>query len=113
ADALEAHYRLGDYLPGHPTIPVNMPIPGPWAGRGLVFANNLTLTMRTGPAQIVKIDGKPGVDKMYVYQDGVHIRTFNISLGAAKTPPHPGTAGGIPTATPQLRATPLGARFSA
>jgi len=92
ADALEAHYRLASYWPAHATIHVNMPIAGLWAGRGLVFANNLTLTMRTGAAQIVKIDGKPGVDKMYVYQDGVHIRTFNISLGAAKTPTYLGTA---------------------
>ena len=111
ADALEAHYRLANYWPAHATIHVNLPIAGLWAGRGLVFANNLTLTMRTGAAQIVKIDGKPGVDKMYVYQDGVHIRTFNISLGAAKTPTYLGTAVVISKANPQLMVSSPGEAF--
>ena len=59
ADALEAHYRLANYWPAHATIHVNMPIAGLWAGRGLVFANNLTLTMRTGAAQIVTTTSVP------------------------------------------------------
>ena len=73
ADALEAHYRPAAFWPGHAAIRVDLPVAGLWAGPGLVFANSLTLTMRTGAAQIVKINGQPGVDKMYVYQDGALI----------------------------------------
>jgi lipoprotein-anchoring transpeptidase ErfK/SrfK len=102
ADTLEAHYRPAAYWPAHATIHVDMPIAGLWAGPGLVFADNLTLSMSTGAAQVVKINGKPGVDKMYVYQDGALIRTFDISLGAADTPTYLGTAVVLAKANPQL-----------
>jgi lipoprotein-anchoring transpeptidase ErfK/SrfK len=100
--AMEAHYRTKGYWPAHATITVHMPIAGLWAGRGLVFADNLALSMKTGPAQLVKIDGKPGVDKMWVYSDGRLIRTFDISLGAATTPTFLGTAVVISKSNPQL-----------
>jgi lipoprotein-anchoring transpeptidase ErfK/SrfK len=101
-DALEAHYRTATYWPAHASIHVAMPLAGLWAGPGLVFADNLTLSMTTGAAQVVKINGQPGVDKMYVYQDGRLIRTFNISLGAADTPTYLGIAVVIDKANPQL-----------
>lgn len=101
-DALEAHYRTQTYWPAHASIHVDMPLAGLWAGRGLVFADNLTLSMATGAAQVVKINGTPGVDKMYVYQDGTLIRTFDISLGASATPTYLGTAVVIDKANPQL-----------
>jgi lipoprotein-anchoring transpeptidase ErfK/SrfK len=102
AYALEAHYRLANYWPAHSVIRVSMPLAGLWAGPGLVFDDDLTLTMNTGAAHIVKINGQPGIDKMYVYQDGVLIRTFDISLGAAQTPTYLGTAVVISKANPQL-----------
>jgi lipoprotein-anchoring transpeptidase ErfK/SrfK len=102
ADALEAHYRLANYWPAHAVIHVSMPLRGLWAGSGLVFADNLTLSMKTGAAQIVKVNGEPGIDKMYVYHDGALIRTFNISLGAAQTPTYLGTAVVVSKANPQL-----------
>ena len=102
SQALEAHYRPARYWPAHASIKVAMPVAGLWAGPGLVFDNSLTLSMKTGAAQLVKIDGKPGVDKMWVYADGKLIRTFNISLGAAQTPTYLGTAVVISKANPQL-----------
>jgi len=102
SQALEAHYRPAHYWPAHASIRVDMPVAGLWAGRGLAFANSLTLSMKTGAAQIVKIDGKPGVDKMWVYADGKLIRTFAISLGAAQTPTYLGTAVVLSKANPQL-----------
>jgi lipoprotein-anchoring transpeptidase ErfK/SrfK len=111
ADALEAHYRPAAFWPGHATIRVDLPVAGLWAGPGLVFVNSLTLTMKTGAAQVVKINGQPGVDKMYVYQDGALIRTFNISLGAAQTPTYLGTAVVISKANPQLMVSSPGEAF--
>ena len=66
--------------------------------------------MRTGAAQIVKINGQPGVDKMYVYQDGAHSH-LNISLGAAQTPTYLGTAVVISKANPQLMVSSPGEAF--
>src|SRR5215475_14205710 len=56
--ALEADYRLPAYWPAHASINMSLPLAGLWAGKGLVFDDNLTLSMRTGAAQLVKIDGK-------------------------------------------------------
>ena len=82
SQALETQYRPAHYWPAHASIKVDMPVAGLWASPGLVFANSLTLSTKTGAAQLVKIDGKPGVDKMWVYSDGKPIRTFNLALGA-------------------------------
>ena len=79
--ALEAHYRLPAYWPAHASINMSLPLAGLWAGKGLVFDDNLTLSMRTGAAQLVKIDGKS--KRMHVYSDGKLIRTFPVSLGKA------------------------------
>ncbi len=100
--ALEAHYRTRSYWPAHATIKVNMPIAGLSAGPGLVFQNNVALTITTGDRHVVTIDGKPGVDKMSVYGNGALIRTFRISLGAARTPTYLGTAVVLAKANPQL-----------
>ena len=102
SQAVEAHYRPAHYWPAHASIRVDMPVAGLWAGPGLAFADSLTLSMKTGAAQLVKIDGKPGVDKMWVYSDGKLIRRFEISLGAAQTPTYLGTAVVISKANPQL-----------
>jgi lipoprotein-anchoring transpeptidase ErfK/SrfK len=97
--ALEAHYRLPAYWPAHASINMSLPLAGLWAGKGLVFDDNLTLSMRTGAAQLVKIDGKS--KRMHVYSDGKLIRTFPVSLGKATTPTYAGTAVVIGKANPQ------------
>jgi lipoprotein-anchoring transpeptidase ErfK/SrfK len=102
AYAVEAHYRLSSYWPAHATINVSLPVAGLWAGGGLVFDDSLTLSMRTGPAQLVHVDGTPGVDSMRAYSDGRLVRTLKVSLGAAKTPTYLGTAVVISKANPQL-----------
>jgi lipoprotein-anchoring transpeptidase ErfK/SrfK len=102
SQALEAHYRLATYWPAHSKIRLRLPIKGLWAGPGLVFDDNLSLTMRTGAAHIVKIDGKPGVDTMWVYSDGRLVKTIKVSLGAAQTPTYLGTALVISKSNPQL-----------
>jgi lipoprotein-anchoring transpeptidase ErfK/SrfK len=97
--ALEAHYRLSAYWPAHASIRVSLPLAGLWAGKGLVFDDNLTLSIKTGAAQVVKVDGK--TKRMRVYSDGKLIRTFLASLGKADTPTYAGTAVVIGKANPQ------------
>lgn len=87
--ALEAHYRLRQYWPAHAKIDVDFPIKGLSAGRGLVFENDLTLSISTGPANITTVDG--ATKKMTVTSDGRTMFTFPVSLGAADTP----TYGGV------------------
>jgi lipoprotein-anchoring transpeptidase ErfK/SrfK len=100
--AMEAHYRLARYWPAHASIHLNLPVAGLWAGPGRVFDDNLSLTMHTGAAQVVTIDGKPGVDTMKAYSDGKLVRTLKVSLGAAQTPTYLGTAVVISKSNPQL-----------
>lgn len=99
SQALEAHYRLPGYWPAHASIKVSLPLAGLWAGKGLVFDDNLTLSIKTGAAQLVKIDGNS--KRMRVYSDGKLIRTFLVSLGKADTPTYAGTAVVIGKANPQ------------
>ena len=102
SEALEAHYRLAGYWPAHARIHVDLPVKGLWAGKGLVFDDSLTLSVRTGAAHLVKINGKPGIDSMRVFSDGKLIRRFKISLGAATTPTYRGTAVVMSKSNPQL-----------
>ena len=88
---LEAHYRLQNYWPAHAAIHVEMPLDGLWAGEGLVFDNDVTLDMNTGPAHMATVDGTPGVDTMVLTSDGQPERTIKVSLGKAKTPTYLGT----------------------
>ena len=112
SQAVEAHYRPAHYWPAHASIRVDMPVAGLWAGPGLAFANSLSLSMKTVAAQLVKIDGKPGMDKMWVYSDGKLIRTFEISLGAAQTPTCLGTAVVLSKANPQLMVSSPGEAYN-
>lgn len=100
--AMEAHYRLASYWPADSTVTMQLPVAGLSAGPGLVFADSLTLSMKIGDAQVVQIDGAPGVDSMLVYRNGTVIRTFKISLGAAQTPTYLGTAVVMSKSNPQL-----------
>ncbi len=102
AYALEAHYRPAQYWPGHAKVHLSLPLAGLWAGSGLVFDDSLTLDMRTAAAQVVKVDGKPGVDRLWAYSDGRLVRTMAVSLGAARTPTYLGTAVVISKSNPEL-----------
>lgn len=99
--ALEAHYRPPHYWPAHATISVSMPVQGLWAGAGLVFDNDVSLTMHTGAAHLVTVDGTPGVDTMTITSDGRPVRTLKVSLGKATTPTYLGTAVVMAKANPQ------------
>jgi lipoprotein-anchoring transpeptidase ErfK/SrfK len=89
--AMEAHYRLEDYWPAHSTIKVSMPLQGLWAGKGLVFDNDVTLDMHIGAAQLASVDGTPGIDTMRITSDGRPVKTLKVSLGKATTPTYVGT----------------------
>jgi lipoprotein-anchoring transpeptidase ErfK/SrfK len=86
----EAHYRLPDYWPAHARIDVDMPLTGKSAGTGLVFAEDLSLQMNTGAAQIAHADGR--TKRMTITSDGAPVRTLEVSLGKASTPTLLGTA---------------------
>ncbi|MER7284018.1 L,D-transpeptidase, partial [Dactylosporangium sp. NPDC000244] len=53
-------------------------------GAGLVYDNSLTLDMKTGAANIGKVDG--GTLRMVVTSDGKQVFDFPVSLGKASTP---------------------------
>lgn len=75
----EAHYRPPKYWPAHATIDLKAPLKGVSAGPGLTFDNDLTLTMRTGPAHVSTID--PNTLRMTVTTDGKVARVLPVSLG--------------------------------
>jgi lipoprotein-anchoring transpeptidase ErfK/SrfK len=102
SEAMEAHYRAAQYWPGHAVIKVNMPLAGLWAGPGLVFDDSLTLSMNTGPAHLVTIDGTAGVDTMTITSDSDPVRTLRVSLGKSSTPTYLGTALVMAKDNPQL-----------
>jgi lipoprotein-anchoring transpeptidase ErfK/SrfK len=99
--ALEAHYRPPAYWPAHATIQVSMPLTGLWAGQGVAFDNSVQLSMLTGAAHQVTVDGTPGVDTMVVTSDGQPVKTLKVSLGKATTPTYLGTAVVMAKANPQ------------
>lgn len=87
---LEAHYRLRDYWPAHAQIHVDLPLKGTSAGEGLVFADDLSLTVHTGAAQIAQTDGR--TKRMTITSDGKPVKTLEVSLGKPSTPTLLGTA---------------------
>lgn len=54
---LEAHCPLPAYWPAHAAIAVDLPVKGLPAGPGLVYDDGLTLSMKTGAANISTVDG--------------------------------------------------------
>ncbi len=86
---VEAHYRPQLYWPAHSRIHVGLPIKGASAGTGLTFANDLTLDYKIGASHISRIDANTLT--MRVYSDNKLMKTFPVSLGAAKTPTFRGT----------------------
>jgi lipoprotein-anchoring transpeptidase ErfK/SrfK len=85
---VEAHYRPQEFWPAHSHIQVDLPMRGLSAGRGLTYANDLTLDYHIGASHISVIDAV-GL-RMKVYSDGKLVKTFPVSLGAAKTPTQQG-----------------------
>ena len=86
--ALEAHYRLRTYWPAHARIFLRLPVKGLSAGAGLVYDDNLTLSVTTGAATIAVVDG--AAERMTVTSDGKTVFSFPVSLGAANTPTYSG-----------------------
>ncbi|MGI8881223.1 MAG: L,D-transpeptidase [Jatrophihabitans sp.] len=86
---VQAHYRTRLYWPAHSKIHVALPVKGVSAGKGLTFANDLTLDYNIGASHISRIDASSLT--MRVYSDGKLMKTFPVSLGAAKTPTFSGT----------------------
>jgi lipoprotein-anchoring transpeptidase ErfK/SrfK len=87
--ALEAHYRLPQYWPAHASVVVDLPVKGLSAGPGLVYDDSLTLSIRTGPANVSSVDC--AAEKMTVTSDGSTVRTMPTSCGKASTPTYWGT----------------------
>jgi lipoprotein-anchoring transpeptidase ErfK/SrfK len=81
---MEAHYRLAEYWPAHADISLDLPVQGLTAGAGLVFDNSLTLDIKTGPKNIVQVDGN--TKRMIVTSDGAPVFNFPVSLGKSSNP---------------------------
>jgi lipoprotein-anchoring transpeptidase ErfK/SrfK len=94
---VEAHYRMKSYWPAHATIQVKLTIEGLSAGKGLAYSGKLnSLTFRTGDRHITTVDGSarqggPHNLSMTVLSNDKVVKTFKVSLGAAKTPTYNGT----------------------
>jgi lipoprotein-anchoring transpeptidase ErfK/SrfK len=86
---IEADYRTEHYWPGHAQIHLGLKIKGLSAGKGLVFANNLTLDFTTGAANILTVNNSTHL--VTVRSDGKKWGTFPTSLGATATPTRRGT----------------------
>lgn len=86
---LEAHYRLQAYWPAHATVAVDLPVEGLSAGPGLVYDDSLTLSMKTGAANIITVDGAN--ETLVLVSDGEVRFNFPVSLGKATTPTFTGT----------------------
>lgn len=97
--ALEAHYRLAQYWPAHATIAMALPLQGVSAGPGLVFTDDLSLSVRTGAAHLAAVDGV--THRMTITSDGAPVRTLQVSLGKASTPTLLGTAVVMAKANPE------------
>jgi lipoprotein-anchoring transpeptidase ErfK/SrfK len=86
---LEAHYRTEKFWPAHATISLALPAQGISAGKSLIFNDGLTLTMKTGAANITTVDG--ATERLIVTSDGQPKFNFPVSLGKATTPTFTGT----------------------
>jgi lipoprotein-anchoring transpeptidase ErfK/SrfK len=95
-NVIEAHYRMNVYWPAHATVQVKLPIKGLSAGKGLAYSGKLnSITFRTGDKHITTVDGSSGNGNahdlsMTVLSNDKVVKTFKVSLGAAKTPTYNG-----------------------
>lgn len=81
---VEAHYRPQGFWPADTKIHVSLPLNEVGAGRGLSFANNLTLDYGIGAYHYSVVDAKSL--RMRVYDNGKVVRIVKVSLGKASTP---------------------------
>lgn len=81
---IEADYRLRSYWPGHAKIHLALPVKGVSAGKGLVFANDLTLDFATGPANIATVNN--ATHRLTLVTDGKVEGQYPVSLGFRTTP---------------------------
>ncbi|MEP6853614.1 MAG: L,D-transpeptidase [bacterium] len=88
-DPVEVHYRPREFWPAHAKIHVGLPVKGLSAGRGLSFANDLTLDYSIGAYHYARVDSR--ALRMQVYNEGKLVRTMKVSLGKAATPTYTGT----------------------
>ncbi|MDQ6936991.1 MAG: L,D-transpeptidase [Actinomycetota bacterium] len=86
---IEAHYRPRAFWPANAKIHVALPVKGLSAGRGLSFANDLTLDYSIGAYHYARVDAR--ALRMSVYNNGKLVRILKVSLGKAKTPTYDGT----------------------
>lgn len=82
--AMEVHYRAQQFWPANAKIHVALPVNKLSAGRGLSFANNLTVDYSIGAYHYSVVDAK--ALNMRVYDNGKLIKTIKVSLGKASTP---------------------------
>jgi lipoprotein-anchoring transpeptidase ErfK/SrfK len=81
---VEADYRLRTFWPGHAKIHMVLPVKGVSAGKGLVFANDLSLDFATGPANVATVDSN--THELTLTTDGRVEGNYPVSLGYRKTP---------------------------
>ncbi len=86
---VQAHYRPKNFWAAYSKIHVGLPLKGVSAGKGLSFANDLTLDYSIGAYNYASVDSRSLV--MTVYRDGKVIKRIPVSLGAGKTPTFSGT----------------------
>jgi lipoprotein-anchoring transpeptidase ErfK/SrfK len=86
---LEAHYRPQTFWPAHTKIELNMPTAGLSAGPRLAYDDSLTLSWKTGMANILSVNG--AAETLTVMSDGKLYGRFPTSLGAPRTPTLRGT----------------------
>ena len=86
---MEVHYRPETYWPAHAKIHVDLPVQNLSAGKGLSFANSLTLDFSIGDYHFSRIDAR--TLQMKVYNNGKLVRLIPVSLGKSSTPTYSGT----------------------
>jgi len=85
-------YALGIHTlwPANSTVEMAMKTNGISAGRGLVFDDNLSLTMNIDDAHISTVDCAAGVERMVSRSNGAMWHTFPVSCGSAQHPTYTG-----------------------
>jgi lipoprotein-anchoring transpeptidase ErfK/SrfK len=86
---IEADYRMRTYWPAHAKISMALPVKGVSAGKGLVFANDLSLDFATGPANVATVNNT--THRLTLFSDGKLAGRYPVSLGYPDTPTMRGT----------------------
>jgi lipoprotein-anchoring transpeptidase ErfK/SrfK len=86
---LEAHLRPQSYWPAHAKVHVSIEADDVTAGKGLGFADNLTLDFRTGAATVAVVSSAKHT--LTISSDGRTSGPYKVSLGSAADPTLRGT----------------------